>query len=386
MEHRILFLTVFAIIVYGTLILASNIGIGSIIQSSFGNNSDLSYFQARSSLILNNGILYRDLPCESPPIINYLFVPVQIFGGAGWEYQIYFSFFALITAIMMYVLLKRWNEHYAFVVSILCLFSPFILGDSTFGIEDEVIVVFITMLGILLYKVRAERLGAAMVAVGFWTKFIPGYHFSVPMVDDGNETRKIDQHRPVRSCFPDGGSTFPYNMSHRIHNFPDLLYDGTGWRILCEPLRDKSSWHRRGVDIRADRTIGDRRRSIFVLFLLLYQEVRHLERQLGEFTVFLCVYPEAHLKYYAIPYLLLTVWAAKDLKLLFRMLPIYVILLVAQGYAVAPSGLNPSYSWIIAIVLLIVGDILLLDTVRRAIKTSSFIDGEPEKKDAGASD
>lgn len=292
----------------------------------------------------------------------------------------------MITAIMMYVLLKRWNEHYAFVVSILCLFSPFILGDSTFGIEDEVIVVFITMLGILLYKVRAERLGAAMVAVGFWTKFIPVITFPYLWLRTETKREKLISIGlfaavslmvaiPFLIICPIEFITFPiyytmgqdggYSASLSVINL--LGIGGVPISGLIGQLA----------------TVG----ALFLSYSYCY--IKKLDVWRGSlviFTVFLCVYPEAHLKYYAIPYLLLTVWAAKDLKLLFRMLPVYVILLVAQGYAVAPPGLNPSYSWVIAIVLLIIGDILLLDTVRRVIKTSSFIDGEPEKKDAGTSD
>ena len=98
-RQRLLTLLLISVLVYGGLILMDGLLLRSFIDQNFANSSDLSIFQERARLILNGGMIYRDVPygsfpVESPPLINYLFLPPQLAGGEWWAYEIWFSLFA----------------------------------------------------------------------------------------------------------------------------------------------------------------------------------------------------------------------------------------------------------------------------------------------------
>ena len=65
---------------------------------------------------------------------------------------------------------------------------------------------------------------------------------------------------------------------------------------------------------------------------------------------------------------------AQDLKLLYRAIPMYIVLLFAQGLAVNPWGIDPTFAWVTALVLFIIGLVMLFDLTRIAVRTSCFLD------------
>ena len=87
-RRRVLILILIMVLVYGGLIAIDGLLLRPFIDQSFAGSSDLSIFQERARLLLNGGMIYRDVPLgsfpvESPPLINYLFIPPSWPGGAG---------------------------------------------------------------------------------------------------------------------------------------------------------------------------------------------------------------------------------------------------------------------------------------------------------------
>ena len=117
-RRRVLIILSIFVAVYGSFIAMDGLLFRPFIDQSFANSSDLSIFQERAKLLLNGGMIYRDVPygsfpVESPPLINYLFIPPQLAGGEWWAYEIWFSLFALLSSLSAYLILRAWDEHLA---------------------------------------------------------------------------------------------------------------------------------------------------------------------------------------------------------------------------------------------------------------------------------
>ena len=150
-RRRVLALLFTMLLVYGSFIAFSVLLLQPFLDQNNIGTTDLSVFQERARLILNGGIIYRDVPflsfpVESPPIINYLFLPPQLAGGEGWAYEIWFSLFALLSSLSTYLLLRKWDDHLAFVSALLLLLCPSLVVEATIAQQDEPIVVFLFIL------------------------------------------------------------------------------------------------------------------------------------------------------------------------------------------------------------------------------------------------
>lgn len=141
-RQKILILLLLSFLLYGSFIVSDVFLFRGWIDATFGPTPDLGYYQERAQAILDGLILYKDIDVESPPLINYLFVPPQLFGGEAWMFEIWFSLFPLFTGLLMYTILRKWNEHEAFLAACLAIICPYALIDATWGIQDEPIVAF----------------------------------------------------------------------------------------------------------------------------------------------------------------------------------------------------------------------------------------------------
>lgn len=116
---------------------------------------------------------------EAPPLISYFFVIPQLAGGSVAAYQTYFAAFAVLTALVLYYGLRRWDDLKAFKIGIVYLLSPFVVIESVFGVQDEVIMVFLFLLAVLLAMRGNGRWSALTVAIGIWTKFFSALFYPI---------------------------------------------------------------------------------------------------------------------------------------------------------------------------------------------------------------
>ncbi|HHF55359.1 MAG TPA: hypothetical protein ENL42_00395 [Thermoplasmatales archaeon] len=168
-------LIVTGIIVLSSLILLDVLFIDKNINDNPAtDHTDNTLYIERAETILNGGLLYRDVVTKTPPLINYLLVPPVYFGGTAISFEIYFSFFILLTVISIYYFLSKIDKKLAYAASFVFLMLPTTLATPTFCRQDESIVVFFFILPLLiLYSCKRKYLFSILSSIGVWIKMHP---------------------------------------------------------------------------------------------------------------------------------------------------------------------------------------------------------------------
>jgi len=378
-RRRVLIILSIFVAVYGSFIAMDGLLFRPFIDQSFANSSDLSIFQERAKLLLNGGMIYRDVPygsfpVESPPLINYLFIPPQLAGGEWWAYEIWFSLFALLSSLSAYLILRAWDEHLGFISSMLILLCPSMVIDATMGLQDEPIVAFLFIVPPLLF-LRNNLKGATVgVTIGFWTKFLSVILFPAMLIRIPTWKRRA-RHiglaalislliaLPFLAICPIEFLQFPtyYMLGSNdggagisavgLMSIMGIIVPGNVGALITIAALLGSYWYcwKRNLDIW---------RSCLLVTV-----------------VFLCIYPMIRLSYFVIPFAFLTVWAADDRRVLLRILGMFVPLMVAQAleFTINDGTVSASYAWI-ALVSLLIGLIILVDATRIALRKECFLD------------
>jgi hypothetical protein len=386
MDHRqrIATIVIVGMLCYGTMIAMDGLAVRGWLDSSFGTTPDLHIYQERTSLILNGGIIYRDLDIESPPLINYVLLPAQMIGGDWWAYEAYFSFFVVLTALMMYMTMRRWDEHRAMMAAVVFLLCPYALQDATWGIQDEPMVAFFYILPVLIMLVDRKRLSAAAAAFGFWVKFMPIIPYPVTLVKlrGRREVLRNLGVAVITSVF----IALPFLLLCPIEflGFPSYYLLGrsgegsAGMSIIN--LLGQGGLHLPGT-FGAVLTVG----VLVLSYYLVHRWNLDIWRGAMLSTVmFLSVYPMIRLGYYIFPFAFFAVWAVSDRGILLRLVPMYLALLLGQGMESNGLGIDPSYSWIIGAVLVLLGTLIMLDIARLCLRTKSFLDKESREGPSSA--
>ncbi len=383
MNHlqRIFVLLLVGAMIYGSFILADGLVIRPWLDSSFGPTPDLHIYQERTSLILNGGIIYRDLDIESPPLINYILLPPQIAGGDWWAYETYFSLFPIMTGLALYFIMRRWDEYYAFLAALLIIVCPFAVQDATWGIQDEPLVAFFYVLPVLLMLYGLKKWSAVAVAVGFWTKFLPVIIYPVTLVKlRGRKERLVNIGVAVLTS---ALIALPFLLVCPIEflGFPSYYLLGrsgegsAGMSIIN--LVGKSGLVIPGL-FGAGITVG----VLALSYYLVYRWKLDIWRGAMLSTVmFLTVYPMIRLGYFILPFVFFSVWAVRHRDIALRLIPMYVALLFGQGLEKGGPGLDFTYSWVVALVLVAIGILFMLDIAWRCLKKECFLDKMVEKRE-----
>lgn len=373
-RHRIAVIVVVGMLCYGGMIVVDGLIIRQWMNSSFGPTPDLSIYQERTSLILNGGIIYRDLDIESPPLVNYVLLPPQMIGGEWWAYEAYFSFFVILTALSMYMVMRRWDGYRAMLASLLLLLCPFALQDATWGIQDEPMVAFFYILPVLLMLTGRKTLASIAAAVGFWTKFLPILIYPDILI-------KLRGRREVLRSVGVAVLTsvliaLPFLLLCPIEflGFPSYYLLGrsgegsAGMSVIN--LLGRGGFHMPGT-VGATLTVG----VLVLSYYLVHRWKLDIWRGAMLTTVmFLSVYPMIRLGYYIFPFAFFAVWAVSDRRILLRLVPMYLALLFGQGLEANGLGLDPAYAWIPAVVLVLAGTLIMLDIARLCLRTKCFLD------------
>ncbi|HVO77863.1 MAG TPA: hypothetical protein VMS79_03235, partial [Methanomassiliicoccales archaeon] len=141
-SKRTLFIIIIGVAILAAFIVITDLWLGPALTDAFGRTTDVNFYRERAQAILDGKVLYRDITIESPPLINYLYVPAQLAGGSDLAYQIWFCAFTILTALVLYWGLRRFDDYRAFMVALLFLTSPIAVLESAIGIQDEAIVFF----------------------------------------------------------------------------------------------------------------------------------------------------------------------------------------------------------------------------------------------------
>lgn len=382
--QRVLTLLLVWALLYGSLIAISVLLLQPFLEPRNIGATDLDVFQVRARLILNGGIIYRDVPflsfpVESPPIINYLFIPPQLAGGEGWAYEIWFSIFALLSSLSVYLLLRHWNDHLAFVAALILLLCPSLVVEATLAQQDEPIVVFFFILPALLYIRNRSKGATAAVTLGFWTKFLSIILFPI-MLLQLPDWRERFRHIGL-AVLISLAVALPFLIICPVEFllFPTyyMLADNDGGAGMS------------AVGLMSDGglvipgLVGALVTAVALLITYWYCWKRELDfwRSCMLVTVvFLSIYPMIRLSYFILPFSFLAIWAASDRRVLARILAMYIPLAIANvlDFSIDDGNVPAMFSWV-ALAFLIVGLLILADATRIALRSKCFLDSPPSK-------
>ncbi len=375
-KSKLLLLLLITFIVYGA---ATFLALLSLYNDPAGtSNQDFNvYYRPRTQVILDGGLLYRDVHTETPPLINYFLVPAQLHGGSvyDWVWCAYASFFAFLTSSMLYLALRRWDEHKAFLVGVLTLLCPFLIDESSIG-EDGAIVAFVFLLATVLMLLERKNSSAVVIAVGIWTKMWSGLLLPVQFLRLRNWRDRISFILIVSVLSLAITLPFLVLCPDEFLTFLDYYFLGGGDRAN----EGMSMWSflsmggyglPRGVEL------------FLVIASLLIAYLYSHRKKLGVWEsvtlvliVFIVFYPKMHIGYYIIPMVLLIVWGIDNWRILARLYLAYVPLVISAGFSPTSSTEISSLfvnGWLVGFILALAGTMLFVDALRLAFKFRPFI-------------
>ncbi len=375
-RRKLLVLAIATVVLYG-----AGVAIDTAITLNIGGatvHPDMPLYQARAQTIIDGGLIYRDTGTETPPIINYMLVPAQLMGGGEheWVWGLYFSLFAGMTAIMLYLSLRRWSEVRAFQMGIATIIMPFLLFETVTG-EDEAIVVFVFFGGVLLMLYNYKLPAALAIGVGIWTKM-----FSVLLL-------------PIEflrwRSWKDRGKLLLIVAAVTvivIGYFALVCYDDFIFFLEFYTMgvsgRESggvSMWHFlrvAGYGLPKEVELALVLVSLFIAYLFCYKKRLGVWQSVTLVVlVFLVVYPKMHTGYYVLPCILLSAWAVTDRRIFYRTFLAFIPIMAAAGFSVQDGGevmFDFPGSWIVGFGLALLGTLMFLDAGRLASKTALFMD------------
>lgn len=377
-HQKILFITLLAVAIYGILIVLDIWFMGDWINATFGPNPDLDIYRERSQAILDGKILYKDIDIESPPLINYLLVPPQIFGGADWMYQVWFSIFPLLTGICMYMVMMKWDDRQAFYAAIFAVVCPYAVVDATFGIQDEPIVAFFYLLPVIIFLAGYVRTSAVVGTIAAWVKMLQALIFPNLLIRMKNNKERligiiigIVFSLVIMGPFMIASNQGIIDIFH--YYFLTEGGNSSGGMSLINLLV------RGGFDIPGIVGILITVIVLLVSYVLSYRWKLDIWRSAMLTTVlFLCVYPMIRLGYFIIPFTFFSLWAIRDKNVFFKLIVMYALLFIGQGIeADGIPFLSSTEGWMISFLFVLAGLLTMLDITRTCLKTKCFLDETP---------
>lgn len=375
--QKIAVLGLVTLVIYGSFIILNEGVVSAAVEKFAGPPADLDVYRERTQTIIEGKLLYRDVHTETPPIINYLLVPAQLLGGESWIYSAYFSFYAFLGGLLLYLSLKKWSDYFAFITGLLYILSPFGLVEATFGVEDEPLIAFIFLIPLVLMIYNHRRLAALFIGIGVWTKMFSILHYPVLFIKEKNLREKAVH--LVLILIVTSAVTVPFLV---------LCMDDFIWFLKFYFLgiegRESggiSFWHFLdigGIGVPGEVALTLLISAMLIIFWYIYKKkIPVWQSALIILTVFFTFYPKIHLGYYLMPVALLLVWAAEDKHIALRCFLVYAPLILSTLFSENAYGeiiLDYSWGWIVGFALSLTATIIIIDTVIRVLKKPTFMD------------
>jgi len=153
----------------------------------------------RTEVILDGGVLYRDgsYPVRAMPLASYFLLPPVIFGGGHIAaFELYFSLFDTLAAILIYRIFLRGigffkGEVFAQRCAIFYALNPFVIANSTLRAQDECILVVFFLL--FTYSIILNQHYKAAVILGLGVLIKPTIGLLLPLLifAEGNKYQKL---------------------------------------------------------------------------------------------------------------------------------------------------------------------------------------------------
>ncbi len=375
-------LLVIGLVLYGPLIAIDELVIKH--DPNVPVNDDINFYRNRTIAILHGEIPYKDIAnVESPPLINYMLVPAQLMGGESWQYAMYFSLFSIFTGISFYAFLRRYDDQAAFVAGLAFILMPYAFIDSTFGVQDEAITTLIFLLPLFLYILGRLKTSALVEIVGVWTKFFNGVIYLVFLI-------KAPTRRDAWKIFEVTVLIMAMVVVPFLIIAPDKFLSFPSYYFLQNQgasTGGMSAWHfwdLGGFTLPGSIGLPMTLAGILGASYYVYRKRATTTFWEGCFIVmmaFFLFYPKMLLGYYLMPVALLLVWGATNRKIMVRCflsyIPLALTVLFAEHGSSKPMIDFPG-SWFIGFLLVLAGNLFLIDTFLKARKERVFFEkGEP---------
>lgn len=375
-RQKILILLLLSFLLYGSFIVSDVFLFRGWIDATFGPTPDLGYYQERAQAILDGLILYKDIDVESPPLINYLFVPPQLFGGEAWMFEIWFSLFPLFTGLLMYTILRKWNEHEAFLAACLAIICPYALIDATWGIQDEPIVAFFYLLPIFVFLAGRIKTSALVGTIAAWVKLLQALIFPNLLISmKSNKDRIFSVLIGIIFSLCIIGPFVLASGESITDLFQYYFLGGDASGNTSGGMSLINLLVKGGFEISGTMGLTITIIALFISYCLAYYWKLDIWRSAMLTTViFLSIYPMIRLGYFIIPFTFFTVWAVKNRWIIVRLIAMYAFLFAGQGIETDEVGALFNNSWLIAFVLVLIGLLIMLDTARICLKSKCLFD------------
>jgi len=150
----------------------------------------------RADVILGGGVIYRDTsyPVRTPPLASYILLPPAIFAdGHIAAFELYFSLFDVIAAVLLYRIFLRGvgvfkGEVLAKRCAIFYVFNPFVIASSTLRGQDESIIVVFFLL--FIYFLIQKQYNKAALFLGLGGLIRPTIGLLLPLLIFAKGTNK----------------------------------------------------------------------------------------------------------------------------------------------------------------------------------------------------
>jgi hypothetical protein len=381
-SRRTLFIIVVGIIILAIFIAIEQLWLSQVLNGAFGSTTDLPYYRERAQAILDGKLLYRDITIESPPLIVYMYLLPQLAGGSDLAYQIYFCFFTLLTALVLYWGLRGFDDFRAFMVAMLFITSPFAIGESALGIQDESIIVFLFILAAVLAVRNRDKLSTLVATVGIWVKIFPALFYPVLLLRTKAWRDRWKQIGIIAVVSLIISAPFLVLCPVQFVQFP-LYYLGIGGEggNTTIPVSGISVWdylRTAGIDVPGA--------LLLVLTVGAYAWALWWGRRKGfdlwkgtllVLVAFVIFYARLWVGYFLLPIAFLFPYAAEDFRIVARcyllLFPLYGTLLFTADNPNYVPVIDMPYAWLVGLILTLIGLVVLADTARMCFSKESFI-------------
>ena len=171
-KNVVLFLFLFTFTISAPMLIGFEMGE----NASREENKDIKIFRDRAQTILDGELLYRDteMITVSPPVINYLFLPVLILGDTLLLWSSWFAFFLFLTSVVLFFFLEPWfDRRLAIAGSMIYSSSPFGQFTSIAMLQDDAIIVTFLALSLMFLSRKRWYFAATSLGLGTVTKLFP---------------------------------------------------------------------------------------------------------------------------------------------------------------------------------------------------------------------
>jgi hypothetical protein len=380
-RKKLLIIIVVGLLWYGTFIALDNLWLRPHLNDIFGEPIDLAYYQNRSQAILDGQIPYLDFESESPPLIMYLLVVPQFFGGEMWMYQLYFAIFGVLTALSLYLGFRRYDDFYAFTAGVAYLFIPFCFIEFTLGVQDEAVTSLFFLLPLITFIAGRMASTGLLFTLGTWTKLFDILLFPWTFLKAKTSKDKMvlllifaglsfAVMLPFLICCPEQFFSFP---SYYFLESPNAQTGGSGispWHFLDLGGYGLPGWA--GVTL----TVA----SLLAATLLAYHwKMRFWEGATFIMVVFFIFYPKIAFVYFTMPVMLLLMWGVKDERVLWRLILMSIPLFAAVAFSENGDELilDVSWGWVVGLALSLVGWAIFVHTWWLTRGEPTFFEEDP---------